>query len=152
MCDKIHLNFWYLSHPTTSKTYKLNSIKSCSSRSFQQHRRHIPIHTFELNDKLSSVTTFLTDFFFSKSDFFGDLFEFSVTKNHSTFQFLIPILSPNLTKYILLNLAPQDLSNNNKEKFTIFVNFFSSWFNLIFNEKITQYSKTCTSQVQMPWN
>jgi hypothetical protein len=26
-----------------SKSYQINSIKSCSSRSFQQHQRHIPI-------------------------------------------------------------------------------------------------------------
>jgi len=46
----IYLNFqWlkslkiqYLSH-SESKSYQINSIKSCSSRSFQQHQRHIPI-------------------------------------------------------------------------------------------------------------
>jgi hypothetical protein len=32
----------YLPH-SQSKSYQINSIKSCSSRSFQQHRRHIPI-------------------------------------------------------------------------------------------------------------
>ncbi len=32
----------YLSH-SESKSYQINSIKSCSSRSFQQHPRHIPI-------------------------------------------------------------------------------------------------------------
>ncbi len=32
----------YLPHPE-SKSYQINSIKSCSSRSFQQHQRHIPI-------------------------------------------------------------------------------------------------------------
>ncbi len=31
-------------HPQSqSKSYQINSIKSCSSRSFQQHQRHIPI-------------------------------------------------------------------------------------------------------------
>jgi hypothetical protein len=29
--------------PSESKSYQINSIKSCSSRSFQQHQRHIPI-------------------------------------------------------------------------------------------------------------
>jgi hypothetical protein len=29
--------------PFESKSYQINSIKSCSSRSFQQHQRHIPI-------------------------------------------------------------------------------------------------------------
>jgi len=32
----------YLPH-SESKSYKINSIKSCSSRSFQQHQSHIPI-------------------------------------------------------------------------------------------------------------
>jgi hypothetical protein len=32
----------YLPH-SESKSYQINSIKSCSSRSFQQHWRHIPI-------------------------------------------------------------------------------------------------------------
>jgi hypothetical protein len=46
----IYLNFqWqkslknqYLPH-SEFKSYQINSIKSCSSRSFQQHQRHIPI-------------------------------------------------------------------------------------------------------------
>jgi hypothetical protein len=33
---------FYLPH-SESKSYQINSIKSCSSRSFQQHQRHIPI-------------------------------------------------------------------------------------------------------------
>jgi hypothetical protein len=45
----IYLNFQrqkslknqYLPH-TESKYYQINSIKSCSSRSFQRHQRHIP--------------------------------------------------------------------------------------------------------------
>jgi hypothetical protein len=32
----------YLPH-SESKSYQINSIKSCSSRSFQQHQIHIPI-------------------------------------------------------------------------------------------------------------
>jgi hypothetical protein len=32
----------YLPH-SESKSYQINSIKSCSSRSFQQHQMHIPI-------------------------------------------------------------------------------------------------------------
>jgi hypothetical protein len=32
----------YLSH-SKSKSYQINFIKSCSSRSFQQHQRHIPV-------------------------------------------------------------------------------------------------------------
>jgi len=47
---EIYLNFQrqkslknpYLPH-SESKSYKINSIKSCSSRSFQEHQRHIPI-------------------------------------------------------------------------------------------------------------
>jgi hypothetical protein len=46
----IYLNFqWqksaknqYLPH-SESKSYHINSIKSCSSRVFQQHQRHIPL-------------------------------------------------------------------------------------------------------------
>ncbi len=46
----IYLNFQrqkslqnqYLPH-SESKSYQTNSIKSCSSRSFEQHQRHIPI-------------------------------------------------------------------------------------------------------------
>jgi len=46
----VYLNFqWqkslknqHLPH-SESKSYQINSIKSCSSRSFQQHERHIPI-------------------------------------------------------------------------------------------------------------
>jgi hypothetical protein len=46
----IYLNFqWqkslknqYLPH-SESRYYQINSIKSCSSRSFQQHQRNIPI-------------------------------------------------------------------------------------------------------------
>jgi len=32
----------YLPH-SESKSYQINSIKSCPSRSFQQHQKHIPI-------------------------------------------------------------------------------------------------------------
>ncbi len=47
---EIYLNFQqqksfknqHLPH-SKSKSYQINSIKSCSSRSFQQHQRHIPI-------------------------------------------------------------------------------------------------------------
>ncbi len=46
----IYLNFQrqkslqnqYLPH-FESESYQINSIKSCSSRSFQEHQRHIPI-------------------------------------------------------------------------------------------------------------
>jgi hypothetical protein len=37
-----HLKNQYLPH-SESKSYQINSIKSCSSRSFQEHQRHIPI-------------------------------------------------------------------------------------------------------------
>ncbi len=37
-----HSKINYLPH-SESKSYQINSIKSCSSRSFQQHQRHIPI-------------------------------------------------------------------------------------------------------------
>ncbi len=37
-----HLKIKYLPH-SESKSYQINSIKSCSSKSFQQHQRHTPI-------------------------------------------------------------------------------------------------------------
>ncbi len=46
----IYLNFQWQKSPknqypphSKSKSHQINSIKSCSSRSFQQHQRHIPI-------------------------------------------------------------------------------------------------------------
>jgi hypothetical protein len=32
-----------ISHNSESKSYQINSIKYCSSKSFQQNQRHIPI-------------------------------------------------------------------------------------------------------------
>jgi hypothetical protein len=40
--QQISLKNQYLPH-SESKSYQINSMKSCSSRSFQQHQRHIPI-------------------------------------------------------------------------------------------------------------
>jgi hypothetical protein len=37
-----HLKDQYLPH-FESKSYQINSIESCSSRSFQQHQRHFPV-------------------------------------------------------------------------------------------------------------
>jgi hypothetical protein len=51
----------------------------------------------------------------------------------------------------LLYLVHQDLSNNTKGTFQLFQNF-QLQFNLIFSEKIIQYSKTFALQVQTPWN
>ncbi len=61
------------------------------------------------------------------------------------------ILNPNLTKYIPLNPAHQDLSNNTKDTFQCLRNF-QLGFNLIFSEEIIQYSRTCAPQVQPSWN
>ncbi len=60
------------------------------------------------------------------------------------------ILNPNLTKKIPLNPTHQDLSNNIKGTFQ-FVQNVQLWFNLIFSEKIIQYSKTFALQVQTSW-
>jgi hypothetical protein len=60
-------------------------------------------------------------------------------------------LNPNLTKKIPLNRGHQDLSNNTKGTFQFLQNF-QLQFNLIFNEKIIQYSRTFAPQVQMSWN
>jgi len=45
----------------------------------------------------------------------------------------------------------QGLSTNTKDTFQFLWNF-QLQFNLIFSEKIIQYSKTSTLQVQTPWN
>ncbi len=78
-----HLKNQYLPH-SESKSYQINSTKSCSSRSFQQHQKHISIPPkfsamLELNGKPSSVTTFSTDFSFQNLVFWN-LFEFSVAE------------------------------------------------------------------------
>jgi hypothetical protein len=61
------------------------------------------------------------------------------------------ILNPNLIELIPLNPAHQDLSNNTKGTFQ-FLQKFQLLFNLIFSEKIIQYSRTFALQVQTPWN
>jgi len=61
------------------------------------------------------------------------------------------ILSPNLTKWIPLNPAHQDLSSNTKGTFQ-FLRNFQLWFSLIFSEKIIQYSRTSTPQIKTTWN
>jgi hypothetical protein len=60
-------------------------------------------------------------------------------------------LNPNLTKSIPLNPSHQDLSKNTKGTFQLLRNFQLS-FNLIFSEKIIQYSRTFAPQVQTSWN
>jgi len=50
-----------------------------------------------------------------------------------------------------LNPAHQDLSINTKGTFQFLWNV-QLQFNIIFSEKIIQYSKTFASQVQTPWN
>jgi len=52
-----------------------------------------------------SVNSFSTDFIFSKTWFFYNLFEFLMTKNDLKFN-ISPILSPNFTIYISLNPTP----------------------------------------------
>ncbi len=71
-------------------------------------------------------------------------------RNHFKINFS-HISNPNLTKWIPLNLAHWDLSNNTKGTFQ-FLQKFQPWFNSIFNEKIIQYSRTFAMQVQTPCN
>jgi hypothetical protein len=61
------------------------------------------------------------------------------------------ILNPNPTKWITLNPAHQDLSKNTKGTFQFLQNS-QLWFNIIFSEKIIQYSRTFALQIQMSWN
>jgi hypothetical protein len=94
-----------------------------------------------------SVTTSPTNFSFQNL-IFWNFFEFSAEKNHLKLN-ISHILIPNLTKYIPLNPAHQDLSNNTKGTFQLLQNF-QLRFNLIFSEEIIQYSITSTLQVQTP--
>ncbi len=94
----IYLNFqsqkWlknqYLPH-SESKSYRINSIKSCSSRSFQQHQRHIPIPS-----KISAMI----------------LFNFQ-WKNHSIFKNFCTA-SPNTMKPSPCTPPPRELINKTK--------------------------------------
>jgi hypothetical protein len=54
-------------------------------------------------------------------------------------------------KYIPLSPASWELLNNTKRN-SQFLWKFHLWFNLIFSEKIIQYSRTFTPQVQTSWN
>jgi hypothetical protein len=58
----------------------------------------------------------------SKTWFLLNLFEFFSSRNHFKIN-ISHILNPNLTKYIPLNPAHQDLSNNNKGTFQFLLNF-----------------------------
>jgi hypothetical protein len=60
-------------------------------------------------------------------------------------------LNPNLTKQIPLNPFYQGRSSNTKGTFQFFQNLWLQ-FNLIFSEKIIQYSRTFAPQVQTSWN
>jgi hypothetical protein len=95
------------------------------------------------------VQVFSTDFSLQNLVFWN-LFEFSAAE--ITFKINIShILNPNLTTQIPLNPAHQDLSNNTKGTFQ-FLRDFQLPFNLIFSEKIIQYSRTFALQGQTPWN
>jgi hypothetical protein len=90
-----------------------------------------------------------TDFSFQNLVFWN-LFEFSIAKNHLKIN-ISHTLNPNLTNSIPLNLAHQDLSKKTKGTFQ-FLRIFQLQFNLIFNEKIIQHSRTFAPQVQTSWN
>ncbi len=49
--SKNHLKIKFLPH-SESKSYQINSIKSCSSRSFQQHQNFQLRHYFILNEEI----------------------------------------------------------------------------------------------------
>jgi hypothetical protein len=83
-------------------------------------------------------------FFISKPDFLEFIWIFS-GKNHFKIN-ISCILNPNLTKYIPLSPAHQDLSQKTKGTFQYFQKF-QLGFNLIFSEKIIQYSKKIAMQV-----
>jgi hypothetical protein len=85
----------------------------------------------------------LNRFFLPKPSFLEFIWTFS-GRNHLKIN--IPHI-PNLTKYIPLNPAHQDLPTTFQ-----FLQKFRLWFNLIFSEKLIQYSRTSTLQVQPPSN
>ncbi len=94
---------------------------------------------------LTQVQPCLNWFFLPKPGFLECIWIFS-GRNHLRIN-ISHILNPNLTK----NSACQDAFNNTKGTFQFLWNF-QLWSNLIFSEKIIQYSKTFASQVQMSWN
>jgi hypothetical protein len=95
-----------------------------------------------------SVITSSTETFLPKPGFQEFIWIFNC-RNHLKIN-ISHILNPNLTKYIPLNPAHQDLSNNTKGTFQ-FPPKFQLRFNLIFTEEIIQYSRTFALQVQTPW-
>jgi hypothetical protein len=86
----------------------------------------------------------------SKTWFFGIYLNFQWQKS------LNNSISPTIWVQILpnkipLNPAHQDLSNNTKGTFQ-FLRNFQLLFNLVFREKIIQYSRFFAPQTQMSWN
>ncbi len=96
----------------------------------------------ELNEKPSSVITFLTDFSFQNL-IFWNLFEFSVTEITSksiSSTFWIQILPNKFCSSRSFPVPPTAHSNSSE--------IFSYNFYLIFSEEILQYSKSFAPQVQ----
>jgi hypothetical protein len=85
----------------------------------------------------------------SKTRFFGIYFNFQWQK--SLLNHYCPQSESKSYQINPLNPTHKDLSNNTKGTFQFFGNF-QLWFNLIFSEKIIQYSTTSTLQAQTPWN
>ncbi len=96
-----------------------------------------------------SVTTFSTDFSF-QNPVFLNLFEFSaaeITLKSICPTFWIQILPNKFHSILLIKIfptTPKAHSNSSQ--------IFSYDFNLIFNEKIIQYSRTFALHIQTPWN
>jgi hypothetical protein len=88
-----------------------------------------------------SFTMSSTDFSFKNLVFLEFIWIFS-GRNHLKTN-ISHIWNPNLTKYIPLNPTHEDLSTTLKAHSNFFKNF---------SEKIIQYSRTFTLQVQAPWN
>ncbi len=95
-----------------------------------------------------SVATPSTEFSFQNL-FLEFIWIFS-SRNHLEIN-ISRILNPNLTKWIPLNPAHQDLSNKHQWHIPILQNF-QQRFNFIFSEEIIQYSKTFALHVQTSWN
>ncbi len=85
----------------------------------------------------------------SKTWFFWNLFDFSVVE--ITFKSIFPTIWIQILPINFNTFAHQDLSNNTKGTFQ-FIKKIQIGFNLIFNEKIIQFSRAFMLKVQMSLN
>ncbi len=106
------LEHQYLPH-FESKYYQINSIKSCSSRSFQQHQRHFPVpQNFQL----------WVNLIFSE-----DIIQYSITFAH---QAHAPLLLESLPKSPGTWFEASAFRGSHKYK-TKQINYLPSWIDVV---------------------